>query len=153
MSNPNMPKWASGLVAEVCIDYHRPDPPAVTWRRFGKRYAGFTRIVPGGAYGARQPIFARPEHSSGHAKHSGDAIVVTAGTSRVDQKLVLLHELAHWLVGPKEWHSSAFWDRAFELYRRYGVPMRYAKQREEHYRKEAGKAYKRNVAAQREPDA
>jgi hypothetical protein len=76
-----------------------------------------------------------------------DRIVLTKGkyAGKKDGKLVLLHELAHWLLPWGEHHSERFWDKAFELYRRYGVPMRYAKNREARYRKKASKAYLKNL--------
>jgi hypothetical protein len=57
---------------------------------------------------------------------------VTAGTDPLDQRLTLLHELAHWLVpaaarprrgrARTSHHDAAFYAAAFELYRRHGIP-------------------------------
>ncbi|HEX6127829.1 MAG TPA: hypothetical protein VF071_02285, partial [Candidatus Limnocylindria bacterium] len=57
---------------------------------------------------------------------------VTAGTDPADQRLTLLHELAHWLVpapartrrgrARTSHHGAAFYAAAFELYRRHGIP-------------------------------
>jgi hypothetical protein len=66
--------------------------------------------------------------------------MVHAGTARRDQKLVLLHELAHWLV--QAGHTRTFWETAFALYRRYNVPLRYAFKSEKHDKK-ARAAYRR----------
>lgn len=76
-------------------------------------------------------------------------ITITAGKSRVDQKLVLLHEIAH-LIGSKEreGHSPRFWDIAWDLYRTFKVPINYAKKREYSYKQEAKAAYRRNIKPQ-----
>lgn len=108
-----LPAWAEDLAAEVTAKYGGDKPPiAINWRR-----------------------------SRDNAKSTGrarfDRIVVTAGSERRDQRLVLLHELAHWIVGPECWHDATFWDMAWKLYREYNVPSRYALDRESRYRAEA----------------
>lgn len=81
--------------------------------------------------------------SSGSTDLERDRIVVTAGASRLDAKLVLLHELAHHVT--KAWHTPAFWDVAWKLYRWAKLPILYVKRREGHYRKGALVAYRRNM--------
>jgi hypothetical protein len=55
-------------------------------------------------------------------------VAVTAGTDSLDQKLTLLHELAHWLApsprrrGRTTHHGSDFYAIAFRLYRNHGIP-------------------------------
>ena len=108
-------------------------------------------------------------HSSGHC--SGKIkVIITAGKNRLDQKLVLLHELAHTVTEsePKYWdierakkhgwifpdgepdkpiiiqqrcHTDKFWDTAWDLYRYYKLPIGYCKQREGNYKKGALIAY------------
>ena len=145
------PKWAQDLVLRVALDEGREDIPELTWHRRSVRYRPRAPHM-------REWMTERPdlqarmdrqaarlaEGSSGRAWNDGSRVHVTAGTDRTDQKLVLLHELAHWLT-PKEHHSGRFWDTAWRLYRRYGVPIRYAKLREGAYRKGA------LVAASRRP--
>ena len=124
---PAPPKWAQDLVLQVALDEGRDDVPDLTWHR--------ARSRPGVLYGDTiADLSHTPQQSSGRA--SRNRIHVTAGTDRKDQKLVLLHELAHWLT-PGEHHSARFWDKAWELYRRYKVPLRYARVREGSYRKGA----------------
>jgi hypothetical protein len=59
-------------------------------------------------------------------RHLG-AITVRAGSDPLDQRLTLLHELAHWLTpvrrrrGRTPHHDRAFYRTAFELYRRHGL--------------------------------
>jgi hypothetical protein len=117
---PPPPQWAQDLAIRVALDEGCDTLPELTWRR------------------SRQAT-----HSSGKAIFDG-RVIVTAGKERRDQKLVLLHELAHWLMPDDEHHGPAFWDKVWQLYRRYGVPLRYAKEREGQYRKGALAAYRRN---------
>jgi hypothetical protein len=106
------PAWARGLVHEVCDGAGVP-PPLLRWRR------------------------AARSSSSGVARVTAGTISVTAGTDELDQRLTLLHELAHWL-GPRPrrrrgrvvHHDAAFFQIAFELYRRHGVPADEALARE-----------------------
>lgn len=97
------PAWALDLVATVCADASLA-PPRVAWRR----RAG--------------------EHSTGVARRHDGSIAVRAGDDVLDQRLTLLHELAHWLSPPPRrgrravHHGRAFYAIAFELYRRHGIP-------------------------------
>ena len=132
------PKWAQELIITVAIDYGRDKLPDVTWRRrhqparHDSRH-GYERQAgtqsSGRAWG---PVM--PDRIGSYATPRWDwaagRIVVTAGTDRMDQRLVLLHELAHWLSPPKEHHGSEWWALACQLYRRYKVPIRFAERRE-----------------------
>jgi hypothetical protein len=98
------PAWARSLVLEVCSQADT-SLPRLTWR-------------------ARN----RPT-SSGVTRRSEGAITLVAGLDPLDQRLTLLHELAHWLTplsrrrrGGARHHDAGFYARAFELYRRHGVP-------------------------------
>ena len=97
------------------------------------------------------------EFSSGSCHD--EVIRLNIGRDRTDAKLVLLHELCHW-VRPKisktyghgqyartyavcEGHTDAFWDLCWAVYRWAGLPMRYCYKRESSYKIGAIKAYKR----------
>ncbi|HEX2194620.1 MAG TPA: hypothetical protein VHK63_06675 [Candidatus Limnocylindria bacterium] len=61
-------------------------------------------------------------------RHAGN-VAVSAGLDQMDQRLTLLHELAHWLTlparGPRRravHHDAAFYSAAFALYQRHGIP-------------------------------
>ena len=96
------PAWASELVGHVCAEAGVP-PPALVWRR------------------------RRATHSTGVARRGAGTIAVRAGDDPIDQRLTLLHELAHWLSPPAgrgrriRHHGRAFYRIAFALYRRHGV--------------------------------
>lgn len=66
--------------------------------------------------------------------HSGK-IIVRQGTDATDALLILLHELAHYLL--REGHTTRFWILAFELFKMYGIPREYAEKRSLAYRKGA----------------
>lgn len=122
------PQWALDLIEQVCRDEGREVRPNLIWRH-------------------RRAL--KNHGSSGYCAVDLSRIVVTAGGPRHEQKLVLLHELAHWLrprtQRSEDWHSDAFWIKAFELFRRYKVPIRYAKWRETNYKKGAIVGYVANL--------
>jgi hypothetical protein len=98
------PAWALALLRDVCVAADAA-PPTLRWRR------------------------ARRSASSGVTRRSTGSVSVTAGTDELDQRLTLLHELAHWL-GPAPrrrrgrvlHHDARFYAFAFDLYRRHGIP-------------------------------
>jgi hypothetical protein len=98
------PDWASTLVTEVCTDAGVP-PPRLAWRR------------------------RSGTHSTGVARRHAGSISVRAGEDPLDQRLTLLHELAHWLApqparrpGARvRHHDRTFYRIAFALYRRHGL--------------------------------
>jgi hypothetical protein len=98
----NPPVWATELVAAICADA-AVAPPRLTWRR------------------------RRGTHSTGVARRSVGTISVRAGDDPLDQRLTLLHELAHWLSPPASrgrrvrHHDRGFYRVAFGLYRRHGL--------------------------------
>lgn len=98
------PAWAGDLVARVCADAGVV-PPRLAWR-------------------ARSG-----EHSTGVTRRQDGMVAVRAGSDPLDQRLTLLHELAHWLSPPPRrrrgrsvHHGRGFYATAFDLYRRHGIP-------------------------------
>jgi hypothetical protein len=101
---PEAPAWARSLVLTVCAEADAA-LPRLTWRHRD-----------------------RPT-SSGVTRQSAGVVSVVAGRDPVDQRLTLLHELAHWLAPEARrgrrrtrHHDAAFYTTAFPLYRRHGVP-------------------------------
>lgn len=106
------PQWALRLVQRVC-DRYEAEAPEVTWRR--------SKVSP---------------FSSGVC-HEG-RIVITAGSLVRDQRSVVLHELAHHLVGAEHGHSDAFYRMLFEIVQADKVvPLRFVLEREARYRVQA----------------
>jgi hypothetical protein len=98
------PKWADALVARVCADAALA-PPRLIWR------------------------LRAAQHSTGVARRHAGVISVRAGQDPLDQRLTLLHELAHWLTpapkrrhgAPTAHHGREFYRAAFALYHRHGL--------------------------------
>ena len=146
-----IPNWAQNLTLEAILYLqakgYKAELPDINWRHGSASY------------------------SSGHATNK-EKITITAGKNRLDQKLVLLHEIAHTATDNeiKYWnierakkagwhfekepiepiiikqvcHTDKFWDTAWDLYRQFGLPIRYCLNREKGYRKGAVTAYRRN---------
>jgi hypothetical protein len=142
----NAPDWATELFTTVCKDYNRGLPSEFYWKDRNRAYStgvtnphwrSFSMIMKNGK---RKKV-----NYYGYIK-------VQAGTDVQDQKLVLLHELAHHVMGRSRrgrsvGHSIAFWKLAFELYDNYGVDMDYAIKREKNYKVKATEAYEYHIAA------
>ncbi|MGQ0608367.1 MAG: hypothetical protein ACT4OQ_07890 [Chloroflexota bacterium] len=96
------PAWAIELATIVCADAGVAQP-RLGWRR------------------------RSGDHSTGVTRRHDAMIAVRSGSDEVDQRLTLLHELAHWLSpAPRRGrravhHGRAFYEVAFELYRRHGL--------------------------------
>lgn len=96
------PAWAHVLVSVVCAEA-AVRPPRLLWRE------------------------RRGGPSTGVARRSEGTISVRAGSDPLDQRLTLLHELAHWIAPAGHrgrravHHGRAFYAIAFELYRRHGL--------------------------------
>jgi hypothetical protein len=114
------PPWAAELVNQVYKDEGRDDVPALGWHVKNRK------------------------GSSGCAYLVGNRITIIAGQDPVDQKLVVLHECAHQLT--KQGHTNEFWDKAWELFHRYQVPIPQALKRSGDYKKKAVAAYHRSRA-------
>ena len=136
------PKWAQNLLLDAGLwlesQGESVPPVSLTWWH-GKRHSS----------------------SSGRYRPDTREIHVTSGQSRLDCKLVLLHELAHACTPHKErkctcagqWygpdskpcpaptftkyecHTDEFWVLAWQLFRWAGLPIRYCREREYSYAK------------------
>lgn len=113
------PRWAQRMVATVAQENGRIVLPRLVWRHSQTK-----------------------EFTSGACWFSSPAkIVITAGWALDHQRIILAHELAHWLNpdsrcraesrGPRG-HGNEFYNTAFRLYRRFRLPVREC----EHYESE-----------------
>lgn len=131
------PTWATELIASVCAD-HRRKVPALTW------YNGTSSSTSGRtSYPYRGFSFG-----SQQVKLIPGRIHITAGTDETDLKMVLLHELAHWITSrsKRHGHDAKFWDKAFQLYAQHDL-VDYARSRESGYMKGAKLAHDRLMKA------
>lgn len=136
----NPPEWATELFKAVCKDYNRGLPSEFIWRNRNGWYSSGTTRPQWGKI--------RVKLKNGNYKYVNfyGGVTVRAGTDVDDQKHVLLHELAHHVLGRtkrgrRAGHSIAFWKLAFEMYQRYGIDLETAHEREKHYKKKATQAY------------
>lgn len=139
------PQWAIDLVEQVCNDYNRGMPGELKWNAQGHKTSGGRCSYAKNRYGHQIYYYRRLK--SGKLKRSPfrGRISIKASTEQQDQELVLLHELAHWVVVRTRsmGHTVHFWKKAFELYQRYGVDMTYAYSREKDYKQKAVQVYER----------
>jgi predicted metal-dependent hydrolase len=106
----NTPKWAQDLAINALVYLeskgHNIEVPPIRWRR-SKYYK-----------------------SSSGVCYQHHHITITAGKDRRDAKLVLLHELAHWVLPDREHHGNMFWRTVFDLYHWAKLPPRVCLNRE-----------------------
>ena len=130
----NAPKWAQVLILDAMIYLeskgYQSDLPDIKWRQSHTAW-NFKTDKP-----------ALRNNSSGvcYEKY----ITIVQGKDRTDNKLVILHELAHWVLLYHEGLTPRFWDLAWDLYRWAKLPVRYCLSREKEYRKGAIVAYHNN---------
>ena len=98
------PGWARLLLLDCCADAGCAAPARLRWMQ---------RVRPS---------------SSGVTRHHDRSISMAAGTDALDQRLTLLHELAHWLTprpsrrgARTQHHDRRFYAAAFALYERHGI--------------------------------
>lgn len=139
--SPKAPLWAIELTEQVCRDYNRTLPGELKWTTARRESSGGRTEYAKGRNGKK--LFKRTK--TGRLVTFRGSVAVSAGTSEKDAKLVLLHELAHWVCtrGKSEGHTVRFWKKAFELYKRYGIDMEYAFSREKDYKQTAVSVYER----------
>lgn len=133
-----IPKWIQDLTINTLVEFSPDgDIPIIKVRQSQDRY------------------------SSGCCNAVTGAISLNLGTDRTDGKLVLLHELCHWMrpriskaygdgqyrkeFSVCEGHTDGFWDLVWKVYRWAGLPIRYCYKRESSYKVGAIKAYKRSI--------
>lgn len=117
----NAPQWVLDLAQDVVKSKCHKRMPIIIWR---KRH-GF--------------------HSTGVTYSLEGRITVRAGSDEQDQKLVLLHELAHYLCPKACGHNMRFWKTAWTLYKEYNIDLAYAFEREKDYKKKAIVAYNKII--------
>ncbi len=114
------------------------------------------------AQGNKAPIFRldwgrrSADYSSGVSWDREKKIFVRQGTSRLDARLVLLHEVAHQLQPrlkryASRSHTSQFWSTAWALYRYFKLPIRYCLDREGDYKVGAVVAYHKGKGRREKP--
>lgn len=93
------PAWATELIERVCSDYNRRPARIRAWWTSTERW------------------------SSGTTYTEDQSISIRAGHDEAETREVLLHELAHYLVGTRANHTKRFWIRCWSLHEVYGDPV------------------------------
>ena len=132
-----IPQWANDYIINACLYLeskgYKLELPKVAWRKPKVRIWDLdTNTV-------KNKVSRKASSGVCYKDH----ITICAGSHRVDCKMVILHELAHW-VNPEIHHSAKFWDTAWDLYRHFKLPVRYVNNREKHYRKGSVIAYRKS---------
>lgn len=118
--NPDtVPDWARELANRVCRDFGKPKV-TIRWRVRRKRESTFT------AGTTWTPRDGKPRWIS-----------ILAGTDVEVQKVTLLHELAHYLMPPKQGHTKRFWAVAWMLFEKYDADLYKAYQQSTNYKRKA----------------
>jgi len=145
----NTPKWAQDLILDAILYIQsvtplKPELPDIKWRQSHTSWN----------FETDRPALRKTSSGVCYENH----ITIVQGKDRIDNKLVILHELAHWALPLKsegieghppniyghEGHTPRFWDLAWQLYREFKLPILYCKKRELEYRKGSLAAYHRS---------
>jgi hypothetical protein len=110
------PAWAIKLVTAEGRR-HRKRLPLLKWRAVTRDYG-----------------------TAGSWDEEGYALSMTVGYNLMAQRHKLCHEMAHWITNLNH-KDVGFWLKAFELFRRYRVPMGYVLRWESAYRQAALDGY------------
>lgn len=123
------PKWASSLVAEICGECNFP-VPELRWYGYRTVNPKFITETYGGMTVEHVAWKFAPQFtlgsSFGQCYNEIDRIDVFAGPDRLDQRYVVLHEMAHYLLkhgGVRADHNHVFWDQAYRLFLAYDLPI------------------------------
>lgn len=128
-----MPLWATAIVKDVCKEQGRIPLPTINW--YG--YRDIDPFLISKLYGGDVMTHVAWKHevdygfegcSFGQCQNEKPyEIDIFAGFCRKDQRLVLLHEMSHYVLSRHRMghiaHSAAFWDLTFRLFLRHGVPI------------------------------
>lgn len=106
------PEWGTEVVKQVCIHKGRVVRPRIKWIKRSRSC------------------------SSGYAYYN-NSITMCVGNDPLDQTGVLLHELSHWLAGPKHHHDKRFWLILKDLLQTFGHYVPEFVKREHGYMKKA----------------
>lgn len=107
-SSMTEPEWAEPIIREVLFLHNRTKAPRIKWVSSkhggsGVTYKRGTVRRNGWSYKIRR------------RRGTPDIVVRVCGKLGRD-KLVLLHELSHWLLRAGHHHDKTFWKKAWDLY-------------------------------------
>lgn len=85
--------------------------------------------------------------------YRGYHIFLRIGTDPKEAKMVLLHEMAHWLLTAGHHHDKAFWKKAWELYFLFQdeLDLEAVKVREGNYKQKSTEVYEEYISSGFQP--
>lgn len=132
----NVPAWAEQMILTVAAE-HRRRAPDVEWIQVRTH----TRTAGNASVERADIVLTDQKARRVQVRIDGGGCKKRGRMEKQYARLVLLHELAHWLRPQSEIHSREFWVQAFVLYRRFRVPMAYALRSEAEYKQGALDGY------------
>ncbi len=111
---PPVPAWARRLIERACASEQTEGLPVVEW---GTVRADSRPVRLRGGNASYAIDYAHLSHGETRQEPGEESIKVWAGADERDARVVLLHELAHWITG--DLHTPRFWDCAWRLFKRY----------------------------------
>lgn len=100
------PEWATTIIRDVLFLHNRSKRPKVEWKRGNG--SGVTKI--------RGRIKRRGFVWTIRRRRGTPDIICRINDNVAGSKLILLHELSHWLLRAGHHHDKAFWKKAWSLY-------------------------------------
>ncbi len=102
------PEWATPIIRDVLALHNRTKAPRIRWVK--SKYGGS-----GVTY--KRGIVRRNGWSYKIRRRRGTPDITVKLSNKLGRdKLVLLHEMAHWLLRAGHHHDKTFWRKAWDLY-------------------------------------
>lgn len=100
------PEWATPIIRDVLVLHNRTKRPRIEWKKGGG--SGVTK---------KRGMYRRNGYSYKIRRRRGTPDIICRLNDDVTRgKIILLHELAHWLLRAGHHHDKTFWRKAWELY-------------------------------------
>src|SRR5207244_476222 len=121
------PEWATPIIRDVLYLHNRTKPPRILWKH--GRGSGV-------AYRKGRKVNWNGLSFRIKRRRGSHEITLRIDGDLTGSKLVLLHELSHWLLRDGHGHDKTFWRKAWELYYIFLTPeeLEAIKQREFNYK-------------------
>lgn len=138
------PQWAIDLVKQVCDDHNRGLPGELRWRNTDNSFSSGCCHYAKDRRGNLKWTYKISRSGTYKRVRDTGYIQISAGTNLDGQRIVLLHEIGHWLTARKrgkEGHTVRFWRIAWDLYHQYSANIEQALKSESNYKKFASVVY------------
>ena len=100
------PSWATPIIEDVLFLHNRTKRPKIVWK--AGRGSGVTK---------KRGMVRRNGYSYRIRRWRGTPDIICRVNDDVARgKIILLHELSHWLLRATHRHDKTFWRKAWDLY-------------------------------------